>query len=206
MIIFFVIIAGTFWNFWSKIWRIEEFYEQKSQTIISGPSVNRLDPYKGDINAKITIIEYSDFFCLACKTLNTNLQEIEKLYGNNVKIVFKALPVINQLEGKNATLAAYCAGEQNRFWEYEDLLFQNSTLLYDQTYKELAKALNLNEQNFNTCLASQRYEALINNNLAEALRLEITSIPTLYINNQKMENYITLKGLKSIIEKNLNQI
>jgi protein-disulfide isomerase len=207
LLVFSFIIVGSFWSYWSKIWRIEEFYgSQKNQASATVPTINRLDPLKGDVNAKVTIIEYSDFFCPACNTLNNNMAEIENLYGNNVKIVFKCLPIINQLEGKNAAMAAYCAAEQNKFWEYKDLLFQNSNILYDQTYKDLAKALNLNEQNFNTCLASQRYESLINNNLAEALKLEITSLPTVYVNNQKMDTYITLDGLKTIIEKDLNSI
>lgn len=205
LLIVFVIILGTFWSFWSKIWRIEEFYSQKNQSVAAGPTISRFDPYQGNINAKVTIIEYSDFFCPACKNLNTDLQEIEKQYGTDIKIVFKSLPVLNQLESKKAAISAYCAGEQNKFWEYKDLLFENNNILNDQAYLTLATSLGLSQQSFSACLTSQKYDALINNNLTEALKLQIISIPTVYVNNQKMEDYITVDSLKKIIDKNLNQ-
>lgn len=205
ILIIFIIIINSFWSYWSKIWRIEEFYREENKTTNISPTINRLDPAMGDSNAKVILIEYTDFACSPCKNINNILNEIENIYGKQIKIVFKALPVINELLSKKAAIAAYCAGEQNKFWEFKDLLFENNSILFDETFYNLAGALGLNQQNFTTCLNSQKYDALINNNIAEALKLQIISIPTIYINNEQITEYVTVDTLKNIIDKKINQ-
>lgn len=204
LLIIFIIIIGSYWNYWSKIWRIEDFYRTENMTTIT-PTINRFDPVSGDINAQLVIIEYTDFACPACKNANETLNEISKFYGQKIKIVFKALPVINQLTSQKAAIAAYCASDQKKFWEYKDLLFENNALLTDDTYLSLAKSLAFDSQIFSACLTSGKYDTLINNNLAEALKLQLTSVPTIYINNQKFEENIAVDKLKNIIDKKLNQ-
>lgn len=160
LLILFIFVLGTYWNYWSKIWRIEEFYGQKNQTQVL-PTVSHFDPALGPLSAKVTIIEYSDFLCPACKILNTNLNEIENTYGNSVRIVYKALPVINELQSKKAAVAAYCANEQNKFWQYKDLLFDNNTALTDDSYTAFASTLALNLSLFQSCVNSQKYDTLM---------------------------------------------
>jgi len=205
ILIIFIFIISSFWSYWSKIWRIEEFYKEQNKSANVSPTLNRLDPSIGDNNAKVILIEYTDFACNACKNTNDILNEIKNIYGNRIKIVFKALPVINELLSKKAAVAAYCAGEQNKFWEFKDLLFENNNILFDETFYNLAGALGLNQQNFTTCLNSQKYDALINNNIAEALKLQIISIPTIYINNEQITEYVAVNTLKNIIDNKLNQ-
>lgn len=206
ILIFLVMIAGSFWNYYSKIWRIKSFYSQKKQeAVISYPQINNFDPVLGPAKAKVKVFEYSDFFCPACLSLQPTLEQIEKLYGNQVEFVYKGLLINSYPEGKNATKAAYCANEQNKFWEFKSLLSQNPTLLNQQAYLDYAKALNLNLQIFSACLSSARYESVINNNIADALKFNINSVPTIFVNNQKIEGAINFDILKNIIDSALAQ-
>ncbi len=204
LIIFAVIIIGSFWDYWSQLGRIETFYKNQALLLTQkSPQLNAYDPTTGDPQAKVTVFEYSDLFCTACQTLQQNLNDLEKFYGNRIRIVFKGLPITINPENRPALIAAYCAGEQNQFWAYKDLLFQDPLTLNKQKYLEYAQQLNLNLDNFNNCLASQRYDALINQNLTDALTLQITSVPTVYVNKQKLEGFIDYNGLKNLIDQQL---
>ncbi|MDD5341382.1 MAG: thioredoxin domain-containing protein, partial [Patescibacteria group bacterium] len=204
--VFFIIIFGTFWNYYSKIWRIEDFYGQKQQELSTNvPQINKFDPTIGPANAKVKIFEYGDFFCPVCQSLQPIVDQIVNLYGDKIILVYKPLPITNYPEDKNSTEAALCANEQNKFWEYRSLIFQNVSSLNQQTYLNLAKSLNLNQQIFSDCLSSSRYESVISSNIADALKFNIASVPTIYINGQKIEGLIDFDILKQAIENALNQ-
>ncbi len=204
LLIFAIIIIGSFWDYWSQLSQIENFY--KNRALTSGqkyPQINSYDPTKGDPQAQVTVFEYSDIFCTSCQNLNQDLSSLEDFYGNRVKFVFKGLPITNNPETEPALIAAYCAGDQNHFWDYKDLLFENYLTLNNQKYLEYAKQLNLNLDNFNNCLTSQKYQSLINQNLSEALTLQITSVPTIYVNKQKLEGFMDYNSLKKVIDQQL---
>ncbi|KKW42008.1 MAG: Sodium/proton antiporter [Candidatus Magasanikbacteria bacterium GW2011_GWA2_56_11] len=82
------------------------------------------EPVKGNQNAKITIVEYSDFECPFCKRYHDTMAQIIAKYGNEVRWVYRHLP-LDSLHRKARTeaLAAECAGEQGKFWEFTDQVF-----------------------------------------------------------------------------------
>ena len=204
IIIFSFIILGTFWDYWAKIRRMENFYKNRlikfSQTT---PDINNADPIKGEINAAVTVYEYSDFLCTACKNLQPDLNALAKLYGNKIRYVFKGIAFTVHPQSRPALNAAYCAEEQNQFWQYKPLLFQDPQTLTRQKYLEYANQLNLNLESFNTCLDSNKYTLIINQNMTEALSLQITSTPALFINDQKMEGFLNYNSIKKVIDLKL---
>lgn len=204
IIIFSFIILGTFWDYWAKIRRMEDFYKNRlikfSQTT---PDINNADPIKGEINAAVTVYEYSDFLCAACKNLQPDLNALAKLYGNKIRYVFKGIAFTVHPQSRPALNAAYCAEEQNQFWQYKPLLFQDPQTLTRQKYLEYANQLNLNLESFNTCLDSNKYTLIINQNMTEALSLQITSTPALFINDQKMEGFLNYNSIKKVIDLKL---
>jgi|GEM_PF-1031442 len=204
IIIFAFIIIGSFWDYWSQLRRIENFYKNQALTLTQKfPQINPGDPVKGEFTAKVTIFEYSDFFCPACQVLLKDLTEIEKFYGNRVKFVYKGLPITLHPENRISINVAYCAHEQNQFWQYKELLSKDPLLLNKQKYLEYAQKLGLNLENFNACLDSKKYEVLINQNMADALSLQITSVPTVYVNKQKLEGFIDFNSLRRAIDQEL---
>jgi len=204
IIIFAFIIIGSFWDYWSQLRRMEAFYRDRALLLTQKfPQISAADPIKGEFLAKVTIFEYSDFFCTACQRLQKDLAEIEKFYGNEVKFVYKGVPLTVHPENRNSMNAAYCAHEQNQFWNYKELLFQEPLTLTRQKYLEYAQKLGMNMENFNACLEANKYNPLINQNTTEALGLQITAIPTLYVNKQKLEGFIDYNSLKRAIDREL---
>ena len=204
LIIFSFIIVGYSWDFWSLTRNMEKYYKGKLTELNQiFPQVNQFDPIKGQPDAKVTIFEYSDFVCPNCQDTRTDLTALEKFYGTELRFVFKGLPITGQLEARPALLAAYCAQEQNKFWEYQDLLWQNPALLSQQLHLQYANQLKLNLDQFNQCINSQKYNQVIYQNMTDALSLQINSLPTVYVNDQKVEGYFNYNTLKNIIDQKL---
>ncbi len=207
LLIFAFILLNSFWDYWSRIKDMENFYKKRAQQLTQvSPQINPLDPIKGQPDAKVTIFEYSDFLCDPCKELQADLTAIEKFYGNKVRFVFKGLPITIHAQTRPALLAAYCAAEQNAFEQYKNLLYQDPLLLSKQKYREYANELNLNMENFNQCMETKKYESVLNQNLTDSLELQITSVPTLYINDQKVEGHLEFDNLKNIIDQELKSL
>ena len=206
LVIFSFIIIGTFWDYWAELRDIEKFYKsQAEETLLTLPEINRFDPIKGGASAQVTIYEYSDFLCQPCQTLQQDLATLEKNYGNKLRFVFKGTPVTLNLETRPSLNAAYCAHEQGQFWAYKDLLYQEPILLTNQKYLEYASQLNLDLENFSQCLESGKYSSVVEKNLVDALSMQITSVPTLYINDQKVEGFINYNTVRGIIETELKK-
>jgi protein-disulfide isomerase len=204
LIIFSFKIVGTYYRYWQQGRIIENFYRGQAEQIAQNyPQISSRDPVKGLADAEVTIFEYSDFLCPACQALQTDLLSLEKFYGTKLRFIFKGLPITINPANRPAINAAYCANEQGAFWEYKNLLFQNPDTLSEQKYREYANQLNLDLNKFNLCLSSNKYSNLMDQNLADALSLQITSVPTLYINNQKAEGFLSYFSLKSLIDQQL---
>ena len=204
LLIFSFKIVGYFWDYSSIIRNMDKYYKGRQTELVQVyPQINQGDPVKGAPDAKVIIYEYSDFLCSACKDRQADLAALAKYFGDKISFVFKGVPVTDHPESQNAMLAAYCAAEQNRFWEYKDLLFNNQALLNELMYRELATQLGLNLDQFNQCYSQKKYQSLITNNLADALSLQINSTPTLYINRQKIEGFFDFTSIKGTVEQGL---
>jgi protein-disulfide isomerase len=204
LLIFAVIIIGSFWDYWAQIREMENYYKERlTRTSQAKPQINQFDPIKGSLTSEITLFEYSDFFCPACQKLQADLESLEKLYGNNIRFVFKSLPITVNPENRPSLNAAYCAWEQNKFWEYKKLLYQEPLTLNKQKYRQYANQLNLNLDTFNQCLDDNKYYPVIEKNITEALNLNITSIPTVFINDQRIEGFVNYNSIKNVIDQQL---
>ncbi|OGH69606.1 MAG: hypothetical protein A3C90_04220 [Candidatus Magasanikbacteria bacterium RIFCSPHIGHO2_02_FULL_51_14] len=131
------------------------------------------DHIRGDKDAKITIVEFSDFECPFCKRFHETLQQVMDKYGDSVRWVYRQWP-IDSLHPKARTeaLASECAAEQGKFWEFADKIFEvtpsNNGLDLSQlpTY---AGEVGLNVGKFNDCLASEKYASAVEEDIQEAL-------------------------------------
>jgi len=130
------------------------------------------------------------------------LKKISQEYQTTVKIIYRDIPnLINHPDALNASLAADCAAEQKKFWEYHDLLFDNQADLSLENLKLLAAKLNLNMSQFDQCLDSQKYLSEVQNDLQDGLQLGITGTPTFFINGAKVAGVIPYETFKLVIEK-----
>jgi len=145
------------------------------------------DAVLGDVNAPVTIVEFSDFQCAFCKRAHPVLKEIEEAYvaSGKVKIVYKDFPLESiHPEAKPAALAAECANEQGRFWEYHDILFDRQAELSKESYFTWAEELGLDLNQFTQCIESEKYSAEVDADFAEGSSLGVTGTPAFFVNGK----------------------
>lgn len=156
------------------------------------------DWYRGDKNAPVTIIEFSDFQCPYCARFHSTMQETVK-NNKNVKWVFKHFALPSHSFGRKSALAAECAGEQGKFWEYTDGLFANQGRIGDEYFAELAQGLKLDASKFSGCLASEKYASKVDGDQAAGKAAGVSATPTSFANGQKIMGALPVSDLKNII-------
>jgi protein-disulfide isomerase len=123
----------------------------KTVTIDAGDN-----PAKGPADAKVTVIEFSDFQCPYCaKFVQETMPQILSNYGDKIRFVFMNFPLTSIHENaQKAAEAGECANEQGAFWQFHDIMFQNQSALTVDNLKSYAAQLNLDTAKFNDCLDS----------------------------------------------------
>jgi protein-disulfide isomerase len=169
------------------------------------PPVNSFNAFAstGPPSARVVITEFSDFECPYCKQVQGTIKAIMKDYPNDVRLMFKQLPLGIHPSALVSAQAAFCAGEQGVFWQYHDALFDSPTLEID-TFEKLAQRVGADLAKFKLCLASDQSRTAVLNDIREAQRLGINSTPTFLINGKVVRGAISLAELKSIVERELN--
>ena len=157
------------------------------------------DPALGASNAPVTIIEYGDFGCSACRSWHRAgiRRQVEAEYGDQVQFVWRDFPVITAQSPKAAE-AGQCAFDQGKFWEYHDYLYEQALSLSVSNLKASAKEIGLDSTQFDQCLDSEQNKAKIDHNLDQAYRLGLPGTPSFVVNDQKLAGpptYATLKGI-----------
>ena len=156
---------------------------------------------RGAPDAKITIVEFTDFHCSFCKQASATLKQVLADYKDRVKLVFRDYPA--DPEGRKAHEAARCAGAQGKFWEYHDLLFERSPKLGADELKAYAKEIQLDEAAFGQCLDSERHRAEVNSDIGEGRKFGIRGTPTFYINGLPLVGSHPAANFKRMIEGEL---
>lgn len=163
------------------------------------------DPWRGNKDAKVVIIEFSDYACPYCARFATEVEpKILDNYGDRVKIVFRDFPVHGQI-AYLAAEAADCAGEQGKYWEYHDLLFENQHEWMSNTTKlyGYAEQLGLNTTAFKACLDSGKYKSEVDKDLQDGRNYGVTGTPTFFINGKMVVGYRPYEEFTSLIEQEL---
>ncbi len=150
------------------------------------PSIDD-DPMKGDVTAPITIIEFSDFECGFCGQFFTEtLPEIQEKYidTGKVRLVYRDFPLEIHPNAHSASLAAQCANDQGKFWEYHDALFENQAALSEDLYVSLATTLGLDASEFSECLATEKHADEVNADFTDGTALGVTGTPAFFVNGK----------------------
>jgi len=177
------------------------------------------DPVKGDSDAPITIVEFSDFQCPFCaRWWQNTLPQLEENYisKGTVKLVYRDFPLDSiHPNARPAHIAAECADEQGQFWPYHDALFRDQSQwnriessLLTEKFTQMASDLGLKTNNFESCLSSTSISQEVNKDYTEARGYGATGTPTFFVGNDK-NGYEKLVGaqpfsaFQSIIDSQL---
>jgi len=142
---------------------------------------------KGNKSASITIVEFSDFQCPYCARLQPTLTQVLNAYPKDVKLVFKDFPLSFHKQAKNAAKAARAAGEQGKYWEMHDLIFEKFSTVNEAMMKEFAGKLNLDMNKFNADFGSTKYDQLIQQDINMGRTAGVTGTPSLFLNGKRMQ-------------------
>lgn len=162
-------------------------------------------PVKGPANAKVTIIEFSDFQCPYCKRGHDTVEEVLKAYPKDVKVVFKHFPLGFHKEAEPAAKATYAAQQQGKFWEFHDALFNNQDKLGTDFYLATAKELKLDEAKFKADMNSEAAAKQVKEDSELGSKNGIQGTPGFFVNGVAVKGAYPASHFKQIIDRWLNQ-
>lgn len=159
------------------------------------------DMTKGPANAKVTIVEFSEFECPYCRRGADTMYEVLKAYPNDVRLVFKHLPLSFHKNAEPASRAALAAGKQGKFWEMHDHLFENQRSLGEKLYMEQAEKMGLDMTQFKSDYNSAALKKQIQEDLKEAERVGVRGTPGFLINGVLVSGARPADDFKQIIDR-----
>jgi len=172
------------------------------------------DAFIGNENAKVTVIEFSDFQCPFCRSFWSGAyQQIKSEYidTGKIKFVFRDYPLPFHQAAQISAEAAECAEDQGKFWEMHDKIFSEQgkqgtgTVTYGATeLKKWASQLGLNSTKFNQCLDSGKYKSEVEKDLADGSSYGVSGTPTLFVNGYPIVGAQPFAVFKALIDKDLN--
>lgn len=181
--------------------RIQQAQQSFLQQLATNPQAVIGDsPTTGANSAKIILVEFSDFECPFCGEAYKTLKEFMAKHQDEVKLVYKHFPLSAiHPEALPAAKAAWAAGQQGKFWEYQDALFTNQQQLGEGFYVATARRLNLNVEKFNR--DRQQADAAIQKDIDLAEKLGIEGTPFFVMNNVVFTGALPLSELEKILDK-----
>jgi len=163
------------------------------------------NPSLGPANAPITIIEFSDYQCPYCKKWQQEAwPQIQAAYPGKIRLVYRDFPLYSiHPESESAAIAADCAGDQQKYWEFHDLLFSDQLPLGQDSYIKYATQVKLDVDKFTKCITTQQFKTNVSDNYTYASNLGVNSTPTFFVNGIPMVGAQPYEAFKSLIDKEL---
>jgi protein-disulfide isomerase len=161
------------------------------KTVAANPRPNANKNAMGDPNAPVIVEEFSDYQCPYCAKFTEQVEAgIVSKYVATGKVYFTYKPYhLIGPESDAAAQAAYCAADQNKYWEYHDILFANQTGeevgdFTDIRLQAFAKKLGLDMDKFNTCTSTKKYAEQVQQDTLEGQNKGITATPNFLVNGK----------------------
>jgi protein-disulfide isomerase len=162
-------------------------------------------PSRGPANAKIAVVEFSDFQCPFCSRAVPTLAQIQSHYGDKVRVVFKHLPLPMHAKAPAAHAAAEAAHAQGRFWEMHDRIFADQANLSPERYREYARELGLDLARFDRDVADAATRQRIEADAAEADQLGVTGTPAFFVNGRFVSGAVPFETFRALIDEELGK-
>ena len=168
--------------------------------------ISEEDHVRGNPEALVTIVEFSDFQCPFCARFHPTVQQILENYPDQVRWVYKHFPLDSiHSEARPSAEASECSAEQGKFWEFADGLFENQSRLGNNLYKELASQAGLNMSQFEDCVSSRKYKDHVEADLQEGIKAGVTGTPGSFVNEELVSGAVPYGVLEATIKRALVQ-
>lgn len=178
---------------------------------LKGPSLPRTkvriddDPSWGPSNAPVTVVEFSDYECPACREAHRTVQRLKDIYAGKIRWVFKDFPLSKHKMAEKAAEAARCAGDQGKFWEYQDILFSSKEGPDTDHLVGYARGIGLDENKFGACLNGGKHREDVIRSHNEGRDAGVGATPSFIINGMLITGAAPLDHFKQIIDDELKR-
>lgn len=206
------IITLLIGGLWLLITAVNNSPSPTNPSTIKIPAISQTDfvndPLLATGSAKITLVEYSDFQCPACKAYFPLVKQLEKDFKGQLLLVYRFFPLIQT--HKNALIssqATYAASLQNKFWEMHDLLFENqdswTNIDPKETFINYARDLKLDVEKFKKDLDTDTTKQFVTDSLNKGTEIGISYTPSFFLNGRLIQNPPSYDAFKILIQDEL---
>lgn len=163
-----------------------KFLSAPSQTVDRSNILTSDTAIKGPRDAKVSLIEFSDFQCPACGAAKPVVDQVVEKYKDKMVFGYRHFPLPQHQFGFKAAEAAEAAGEQGKFWQMYEYLFANQAQLTNEFILTSGKSVGLDEQKFQDALNSGKFKDKVSKDLTDGKKLGVNSTPTFFLNGKKL--------------------
>jgi protein-disulfide isomerase len=153
--------------------------------------------------APVTIVEFSDYECGYCKRAHPEMKKLMAEYGDRVRLIYRDYPLGFHAKARPASVAARCAGDQGKYWEYSDNLMTVAGSMDRTNLIARGEKLGLDMTVFNTCLDSGAHDAAIETAHKDGAALGVTGTPTIFVNGRMLVGVKPYELLKALVDEEL---
>jgi protein-disulfide isomerase len=162
-------------------------------------------PVRGDVNAPVTIVEFSDFHCPYCRAVQPTLLQLLAKYPGKVRLVYKHLPLDSlHPQARRASEASFCAKEQGKFWEFHDRVYAAGPDASDAALAKFVSETSLDKAKFDACLASGKAKTVVQKDAEEGEQQGINGTPGFFVNGRYLAGNQPLSAFDTIIQEELS--
>ena len=160
-------------------------------------------PTRGPKDARVTIVEFSDFECPYCGAAHDTVEQVMNTYAGKVRLVYRQFPLSFHPHAAKAAEASLCAADQGKFWEYHDVLFKNQKKLEAADLKAHASEVGIDAQKFGQCLDSGDKKKAVDADQQAGLAAGVGGTPAFFINGIFLNGAQPIDEFKKVIDGEL---
>jgi protein-disulfide isomerase len=160
---------------------------------------------QGPSEAPVTVVEFSDYQCPACRRNHETMKKILETYRDRVQYAYKDFPLRSHRWAAKAAEGARCAGEQHKFAEFQDMLFNGDQEPAPDQMEVYALEMGLDSVQFRQCLDSGKYRSAVEKSIEDGKSIGVNSTPTLVVNGRILTGGQTIESLSKLIEEELRK-
>jgi predicted DsbA family dithiol-disulfide isomerase len=163
-------------------------------------------PARGNPNAPVTVVEFTDFQCPFCMRARPVVARVRETYGDKVRWVFRHFPLDFHAQAEKAGEAAVCAGDQGKFWAMHDALFSSAGKLQVADLKATARAVGLDGAAFDQCLDSGGRSAVVESDVELGRSYGVSGTPAFFVNGRMLVGAQPFEAFQKIIDDELRRV
>ncbi len=161
-------------------------------------------PVRGPAGAPVTVVEFADYQCPYCRGTEANVDKLRAQFKDQVRYSYRDFPLPNHQFAEKAAEASRCAADQGKYWEYHDALFTGDGSALDaKGLKDFASKEKLDTAKFDECLASNKHQAEVQQDLAQGQSLGVSGTPSFFINGYFVGGSVTYDTLKELVQQQI---